>query len=247
MLAAVVALVCALGWRVIATGTPDLTRADIDQAVEQALAAAADPTTATTVFETIAPSLVVVRVEGGGTGAVTIGAGVIINSSGQIMTANHVVADATSIEVIFADGSESWATVSSSEPDMDIAVLEAGRSPSVIVQAVLGNPRTLRIGDDVFVVGNPLGLAASLSSGVVSGLARNIPLADGTTTLERLIQFDAAVNLGNSGGPLLNSSGQVVGIVTALADPSAQGFFVGIGFAVPIDLAAGAAANGPSQ
>jgi S1-C subfamily serine protease len=102
-----------------------------------------------------------------------------------------------------------------------------------------------RVGDAVYPVGNPLGLSGSLTAGVVSALDRSIRSENGRT-LKQLIQFDAAVNPGNSGGPLLNRDGQVIGIVTALANPSQQPYFVGIGFAVPI-ATAGGAAGGPSK
>ena len=108
--------------------------------------------------------------------------------------------------------------------------------------AVLGGGAA--IGDDAYAVGHPLGLSDSLSAGVVSGLNRTVPGGDGTT-MKGLIQFDAAVNPGSSGGPLLNKAGQVVGIVTSLANPSQQGFFIGIGFAVPIENAAAAAGISP--
>jgi S1-C subfamily serine protease len=103
----------------------------------------------------------------------------------------------------------------------------------------------LRVGDEAYAVGNPLGLAASMSAGVISGFNRSIPVEDSDRRLERLIQFDTAVNPGNSGGPLLNRQGHVVGIVTALANPSGQRFFTGIGFAVPIGTAVSAAGGGP--
>jgi len=111
------------------------------------------------------------------------------------------------------------------------------------VPAVLAG--TPPVGDAVFAVGNPLGLRASLTSGVVSAIGRTITPPSGPA-LDGLIQFDAAVNPGNSGGPLLNRAGQVVGIVTALANPANQDFFVGVGFAVPI-ATAGGAAGGPQQ
>jgi S1-C subfamily serine protease len=101
------------------------------------------------------------------------------------------------------------------------------------------------VGDAVYPVGHPLGLQGSLTAGVVSATDRTIQVGPGRT-IEGLIQFDAAVNPGNSGGPLLNRNGQVVGIVTALANPTAQPYFVGIGFAVPI-ATAGGAAGGPQQ
>jgi S1-C subfamily serine protease len=171
-----------------------------------------------------------------------LGTGVFINAEGAILTANHVVDGAKSIRVTFIDGSSSNATVISSEPDRDIAVLKADRNPEVVVPAVMGGG--VRVGDEAFAIGHPLGLVDSMSSGVISGLNRSIPVGD-DRTLDGLIQFDTAVNPGNSGGPLLNRAGQVVGIVTALANPSEQGVFIGIGFAVPIGAAAGVAGAGP--
>ena len=150
------------------------------------------------------------------------------------MTALHVVEDAAVIEIIFADGTESSADIITAEPEMDIAVLHARQPAGLIVPAVLGNPNSMRVGDEAFAVGNPLGLAGSMSAGVISGFDRSIPADEDGRQVDGLIQFDAAVNPGNSGGPLLNRQGQVIGIVTALADPTEQGFFTGIGFAVPI-------------
>ena len=173
-----------------------------------------------------------------------MGSGVVVNESGDILTALHVVVDATEIEVQFADGSRAAAQIVSAEPENDIAVLHPDQPPGLIVPAILGNPGAMRVGDEAFVIGNPLGLAASLSAGIISGFNRSIPVEDGDQRLEGLIQFDAAVNPGNSGGPLLNRQGHVVGIVTALANPSEQDFFSGIGFAVPIGTAV-SAAGGP--
>lgn len=171
-----------------------------------------------------------------------LGTGVIINAEGAILTANHVVEGAKVIRVTFIDGTTANATVISSEPDRDIAVLKADQNPEVVVPAVMGGG--VRVGDEAFAIGHPLGLIDSMSSGVISGLNRSIPVAE-DQTLEGLIQFDTAVNPGNSGGPLLNRAGQVVGIVTALANPSEQGVFIGIGFAVPIGAAAGVVGGGP--
>jgi S1-C subfamily serine protease len=126
------------------------------------------------------------------------------------------------------------------QPENDIAVLQPGQLPKLLVPAMLGNPNALRVGDEAYVVGNPLGLYGSLSAGVISGLKRSFTPSGRGQRLENLIQFDAAVNPGSSGGPLLNRYGQVVGIVTALANPSGQDAFSGIGFAVPIDVAGGA-------
>jgi S1-C subfamily serine protease len=212
--------------------------------------AAAEPARSALVYETIVPSLVVIRA-GSSDGANVgdgvlggLGAGVIVNEDGAILTARHVIAGASEVEVTFADGTEATAQVASEDPENDIAVLMADRPPEVIVPAVLGSSSALHVGDEAFAVGHPLGLTGSLSAGVISGLGRAIPIGNGQT-LRGLIQFDAAVNRGNSGGPLLNRDGQVIGIVTALANPSEQGYFIGIGFAVPIGTATGGA-TGPA-
>jgi S1-C subfamily serine protease len=167
-----------------------------------------------------------------------LGSGIIIDTQADILTALHVVQGGSAIKVTFADGSSSPATVKSTDPDHDIAVLTAAQPPSVIVPEVLGGGA--QIGDDTFAVGNPLGLVGSLSAGVISGLDRSFPQPNGRT-LTGMIQFDAAVNPGSSGGPLLNKKGQVIGIVTGLANNEGTKDFAGIGFAVPIGTAGGAA------
>ena len=110
----------------------------------------------------------------------------------------------------------------------------------MLVPAVLGNPNAMRVGDEAYAVGNPFGLYGSMSAGVISGFDRSFQDRGQRQSLEGLIQIDTAVNPGNSGGPLLNRYGQVVGIVIGIVNPTEQKFFVGIGFAVPITIAAGA-------
>ena len=109
------------------------------------------------------------------------------------------------------------------------------------VPATLGNPRSVQIGDEAYVVGNPFGLGGSMTAGIISGLNRSFQNPATGQKQAGLIQFDAAANPGNSGGPLMNRAGQVVGIVTSLVNPSGQDVFIGIGLAVPIDVAGGAA------
>ncbi|HEX2810140.1 MAG TPA: trypsin-like peptidase domain-containing protein, partial [Kineosporiaceae bacterium] len=145
--------------------------------------------------------------------------------------------------VRYADGTQTSARVAHRQDASDIAVLAVDRLPQVVVPAVIGGGA--QVGDAVFPVGNPLGLQGSLSAGVVSAIGRSVRTEAGGS-LSELIQFDAAVNPGNSGGPLLNRDGQVIGIVTGLANPSQQAYFVGIGFAVPI-ATAGGVAGGPSK
>ncbi len=227
---------------------PPARAGDINAAVASAIASTtATPPASVQAFKTILPSLVYIsttgneqRADGHG-----VGSGVIVNADGSILTANHVVDGARAITVTFADGTESAATVVSQQPEQDLAVLRPATGPSVIVPAVLAGSGGLQIGDATFAVGNPLGLAASLSAGVISGLDRTVPRPGGGTNLTGLIQFDAAVNPGNSGGPLLDAKGRVIGIVTALANPSDQGSFSGIGFAVPLNAAGGGAAGPP--
>jgi S1-C subfamily serine protease len=201
------------------------------------------PAVASKVYRTIRPSLVLVQALLAN-GERSLGSGVIVNKRGQIMTSDHVVDGALGIEVTFADGTRTNAVIAESTPERDTAVLQPEQAPSVIVPAVLGGG--VRVGDDTYSVGNPLGLTDTMTAGVVSGLDRSIEREDGSGDLSGLIQFDAAVNPGSSGGPLLNRRGQVVGIVTALANPSGQRFFVGIGFAVPITNAGGGGRIPPS-
>lgn len=169
----------------------------------------------------------------------SLGSGVIVNANGEILTSLHVVAGAKSILVTFADGTQSPASIASSTPSEDIAILTADILPAQVVPAVLGNPRDIQVGDEAYVVGNPFGLAGSITAGVVSGLDRTFQEPNGGPLLTQLIQVDAAVNPGNSGGPLVNRDGQVIGIVTALLNPTKEGVFIGIGLAVPIDVAGG--------
>lgn len=241
------ALVCAtlvvLNQRV--TSRPATSEADVNGIVDERVGAAiealqAQPPASVTVYQAIVPPLVVIESQrpGGAGGRSGTGSGVIVNVEGDILTSLHVVEGAASITVSFSDGTRSPATIRSADPAHDIAVLAPARLPEVVVPAVLGGGA--RVGDEVFAVGHPLGLVGSLSAGVVSGLDRSFPLANGRS-LGGMIQFDAAVNPGNSGGPLLNRNGQVIGIVTGLANPGGDDEFIGIGFAVPIATAGGAA------
>ena len=179
----------------------------------------------------------------GGLGAADgeLGSGVVVDTSGDILTCLHVVANAISIQVTFADGTKSPAQIQTTQPQNDIAVLKASQPPAKLQPAVLGSPRSVQVGSDAFVLGNPFGLYGSLSSGVVSGMNRSFQLPDNGPLLQGLIQIDAAVNPGSSGGALVNADGQVIGIVDGLVNPTSQNVFIGIGFAVPIDVAGGAA------
>lgn len=205
------------------------------------VAATKDPTTAEIYAELVA-SVVTIEATGRGASAAT-GTGVIVNADGTILTALHVVKDAEAIRVIFADGTPSAATITAADPAADIATLGVTTLPSIVVPVVLGPSESLAVGDAVIAIGNQLGLTATTTAGVVSGFDRRATVADGTV-LTGLIQFDAAVNPGSSGGPLVNSQGETVGIVVALANPTAAGTFIGIGFAIPIGAAVSAGGGG---
>lgn len=228
-----------------ASSRPATSKADVNGIVDKKVETAItelqrQPPPGVSVYDAIIPPLVIIQTERrAGAGAASgLGSGVIVNAQGDILTSLHVVEDATAVKVSFSDGTESSAAVKSTDPAHDIAVLAPARLPQVVVPAVLGGGA--RIGEEAFVVGHPLGLLASLSAGVISGLDRSFRLANGKT-LPGMIQFDAAANPGNSGGPLLNRNGQVIGIVTGLANPTGDDTFIGIGFAVPIGTAGGAA------
>lgn len=214
--------------------------------------AAATTTTTTTpsaakVYDAILPSLVFIQVERTVAPGDSLGSGVIVNANGQIMTALHVVAGASVIHLAFSDGSETIASLVSTDAANDLATLQPATNPAVVVPATLGSSRGLRVGDPAYSAGNPLGLAGSFSAGVISGLGRTINPSGAAAPLTNLIQFDAAVNPGSSGGPLLDRNGRVVGIVTALANPTADNFFIGIGFAVPIDTPTAGGTRGPNR
>lgn len=208
---------------------------------------AADPSPVATVFNAVQGAIVRIR-----TAADALeydeylqrstGSGVVMVNRGTIVTSLHVVAGAGRIRVVFADGLESDAKIVSRHPESDLAVLQADTVPDDLAAATMRPKADLRPGDAVVAVGFPFGIGPSVTAGVVSGLKRRFSTAQGE--LANLIQFDAAVNPGSSGGPLLNAAGEVVGIVTAMLDPGGGGF-AGIGFAVPIETARSAAGPAP--
>ena len=196
--------------------------------------ATATPLPVTDVYRQVVPSVVLVSTSKG-----SLGSGVIVTGAGTVLTANHVIAGGGSISILFADVTRAAATVVAADPKIDIATLAPKKLPEVVVPATLGGG--VAVGSDVVAIGNPLGLRDSTTTGVVSGLNRTTKTKAGS--LFGLIQFDAAVNPGSSGGPLLNSQGLVVGVVVSIADPGDDDAFAGIGFAVPIGTALGGGAG----
>ena len=159
-----------------------------------------------------------------------LGSGVIVSPSGYILTNNHVVEGADEIEVFLNDSRHGPAKVIGTDPDSDLAVLkiELDRLPII----VLGNSDALQVGDQVLAIGNPFGVGQTVTSGIVSALGRN---QLGINTFENFIQTDAAINPGNSGGALVDTSGNLLGINTAIY--SRSGGSMGIGFAIPVSTA----------
>ena len=241
------------GWR---PGLRVLTQDDIDRAVRHSLEKEPLPSAYARAYEAVAPS--VVRVVGlmddsdsGDDDAEqramerSLGTGVVIVDDGTILTNLHVVAGARKVKLRFFDGTESEAAVVGTQPENDLAVLKAAKIPDDLQAATMRSTADLRPGDEVVAIGHPFGIGPSVSGGVVSGLKREFRNPDGERRLTNLIQFDAAANPGNSGGPLVTTDGQVVGIVTAILNPTEQRTFIGIGFAVPIENAAQAAGMPP--
>jgi S1-C subfamily serine protease len=248
---ALLSLLLFIGYNASLTVPRQITQADIDAAVIHTLKKNVLPSPEAKAYEVIRRSIVRVRQlenrpeEQGVAKVMGVGSGVVIVDRGVILTSLHVVAGAERVQVEFADGSESEAFVLSQQPENDLAVLQARTIPDDLVPATLRSTRDLTPGDKVIAVGFPFGIGPSVSSGVISGLRREYQSPEGKRLLTNLIQFDAAANPGNSGGPLVTMDGAVVGIVTAILNPGAQRVFIGIGFAVPIENAAAAAGTSP--
>jgi S1-C subfamily serine protease len=233
---------------------PVLTQEDIDQAVARTLETKALPSPAMKAYQAVRGSIVRVRASGPAAGdgfehdeylQRAIGSGVVIIDRGVILTSLHVVAGASRVRVEFEDGLETDAALISTQPDHDLAVLQARDIPDDLQAATLRSAKHLIEGEHVTAVGFPFGIGPSVSHGVISGLHRQYRSPEGDRVLSELIQFDAAANPGSSGGPLVNAEGEVVGIVTAILAPSEKAGFAGIAFAVPIEIAAGAAGLPP--
>jgi len=226
-----------------------VTEVEVNNAIAGALASATPrPAYSVQVYQAIQPSLVLIEADfqgANGEAEKSLGSGVIIDDAGDILTSLHVVANAGKIQVTFVDGTQSDAIVISAQPENDIAVLQAQIMPPQFIPAILGNPGAMQVGDEAYVVGNPFGLYSSMSAGVISGFNRTFQPPNSAQPIEGLIQFDAAANPGNSGGPLLNRNGHVIGIVTGIINPTDDSFFIGIGFAVPIGTAAGGIGSPP--
>ena len=228
---------------------PQITQKEIDAAVLRTLKTQTLPSPAARAAAKIAPSVVHVvgytRTRRGTEIERGEGTGVVVVDQGVILTNLHVVQGARRIAVQFADGSTSDARVVNTQPENDLAVLRALDPPDDLQAATLRSTEGLSAGDQVIAVGFPFGIGPSVSSGVLSGFKREFQSPEGKQVLRNLIQFDAAANPGNSGGPLVTMDGEVIGIVTAILNPTSARTSLGIGFAIPIDNASKALGSPP--
>ena len=229
---------------------PAISQEAIDAAVARSLETRPLPSFAAKVYDAVKGAMVLVRATADALEQdeymhKASGTGVVVVDRGTILTSLHVVAGAGRIRVVFADGLESDAKIIGQHPENDLAVLQATRVPDDLQAATLSSAKAVQEGEPVTAVGFPYGIGPSVSAGVISGLGREYQAPEGGSVLRELIQFDAAVNPGSSGGPLVNAAGEVIGIVTALLSPGERGAFSGIGFAVPIQSAAASAGLPP--
>ncbi len=197
------------------------------------------PTTANTldtvreaVVAKVKPSVVQVNVTTAQGAA--LGSGVIIDSRGYIITNNHVVSGALSIQVVLSNGTKESAQLAGADAAYDLAVLKIAVPQSGLSVATLGDSTQLKVGQEVLVIGNPLGITQTVTNGIVSALKRTVSEGQGGATIHNAIQTDAAINPGNSGGALVDLQGNVVGIPTLTAiDPEFNTPANGVGFAIP--------------
>lgn len=225
----------ALGAEAILSRTPASTPAAITRSTSTSSVAQATqtPTSAAAIYQQAAPGVVTITTEvagrfgrvGEGTGS-----GIVLNTSGDILTNAHVVAGANQIQVTFNDDRTLAATLVSSNTSADLAVVRVSAAASSLHPVPLGNSDNVRVGDQVYAIGSPFGLTESMTAGIVSGLNRH----NAASGLSGLIQTDAPINPGNSGGALLNTQGQVIGINDSIESPIAGN--VGIGFAIPVNV-----------
>jgi S1-C subfamily serine protease len=226
-----------------AVSTPD-TSSDSGSNAGSTSAASLDTAclSAVDIYDQVRPAVVEITSTVGGQGvfqpqAEGSGSGIVIDDQGSILTNYHVISGADSLEVTFADGSVTSAHVVGTDPGNDLAVIKAEVDGQTLTVASLGDSDTLRVGDSVLAIGNPFNLEGTLTQGIVSALGRTYAPGQSTRPIRDMIQTDAPVNPGNSGGPLVNCQGKVIGINTLLENPTGESVNVGVAFAVPANTA----------
>jgi S1-C subfamily serine protease len=198
--------------------------------------------TAEQIYKRDAPGVVQVTATDPTQGSSSLGSGFVIDKAGHIVTNFHVVRGATKVYVSFSGQDQLAATVVGVDPSTDIAVLTIQAHPSALTPLELGNSDAVRVGDTVYAIGNPFGYTRTLTSGIVSAVQRRIT-APNTLPIDNAIQTDASINHGNSGGPLLDAAGRVIGVASQIYAENSQQGNIGIGFAVPVNTVRNIAAQ----
>ena len=221
----------ALGAQAVISRLPATSVASSPAASSASTIVSAQPLSAAALYKQAAPGVVTITTEVARRGRVGegTGSGIVLDTTGNILTNAHVIAGASQIEVSFSDGKTVAATVAGSNTAADLAVVHVSVAASSLHPVPLGDSNAVRVGDAVYAIGAPFGLAETMTAGIVSGLNRS----NQASGLTGLIQTDAPINPGNSGGALLNALGQVIGVNDSIESPIAGN--VGVGFAIPIN------------
>jgi serine protease Do len=198
--------------------------------------------TASDIYQQLRPSVVEIDITSGGNSpfgqqSQGQGSGIVLDTQGHILTNYHVAGGASSMLVKFADGTSAAAHLVGSDAGNDLAVIQIDGANQTLTPASLGDSTAVRVGDSVLAIGDPFQLEGTLTAGIVSALGRTFNPGNGSRPISNMIQTDAPVNPGNSGGPLLNCQGKVIGVVSALENPTGQGVNVGVGFAIASNTA----------
>jgi S1-C subfamily serine protease len=194
------------------------------------------------IYKRDAPGVVQVTATDPAQGSESLGSGFVIDKAGHIVTNFHVVRGATKVYVSFSGQDQLAGTVVGVDPSTDIAVLTIQAHASALTPLELGNSDAVRVGDTIYAIGNPFGYTRTLTSGIVSAVQRRIT-APNTLPIDNAIQTDAAINHGNSGGPLLDAAGRVIGVTSQIYAENSQQGNIGIGFAVPVNTVRNIAAQ----
>ena len=199
--------------------------------------------TAEQIYRRDAPGVVQVTASNAGQASESLGSGFVIDKAGHVVTNFHVVRGATRVFVSFSGKDQLVSTVVGLDPSTDLAILKIQAHANALTPLELGNSDAVRVGDTVYAIGNPFGLyARTLTSGIVSAVQRRIT-APNTLPIDNAIQTDASINHGNSGGPLLDAGGRVIGVTSQIYAENSQQGNIGIGFAVPVNTVRNIAAQ----
>lgn len=222
----------AFGGTTVTTINPVAPRASVP--VQQTTGAAAGGIA--DLVERVRPSVVRIEAPSAAAAAGSSGTGMILDREGRVLTNYHVIEGQRDLKVTLADGTASKATVLGSDPGSDLAVLKITVPAHLLTPVTFANSDSVRVGDAVFAVGNPFGQNFSVSAGIISATGRVTTSSFTGRAIRDVLQTDTALNPGNSGGPLFNTKGEVVGVNSSIENPSGR-FFIGLGYAIPSNTA----------